>query len=382
MTRRSALSLPLAATLTVAVLSASCGGGGGGPAQPSPTSPSVSGVSPNSGTTLGGTSITVTGANFAAGASVTIGGAAATNVVVASATSLTATTAARSAGNVEVTVSVAGRSGSLPGAFTYVAPQQVNNDPPVIDRITAQGTRPNEPPNFADLGEEIVVTATVTDKEAAADQLVYDWSGTGGTFSGSGRSVRWRAPGSGATPFVSNLKVTVVDKFQTTDGGGLPITFEHRVEKTFSVKVHDSVKEVGDMATLFLTNFSKSSVPVNEVMQDFLDGCYGTEAERKQVEDNREEYTITSYTVGPPSVTVRFDGTCPVRGVPGDACSQSEVRWESTKKSNGDKEGVAGTDQVAAVYRNSRWWLCDSAFDGRRLFGAPSGTGFLQLLLR
>ena len=54
-----------------------------------------------------------------------------------------------------VTVTVNGRAGSLPNAFTYIAPQQVNNDPPVIQSVTALGLKPNEPPNFADLNEEI-----------------------------------------------------------------------------------------------------------------------------------------------------------------------------------------------------------------------------------
>ena len=39
-------------------------------------------VTPAAGTTLGGTTVTVTGTNFAAGATVTIGGAAATDVAV------------------------------------------------------------------------------------------------------------------------------------------------------------------------------------------------------------------------------------------------------------------------------------------------------------
>jgi hypothetical protein len=384
MTHRPALALPLTALLlAAALLSPACGGGsggGGGPIQPTPIIPAVTAVSPNAGTTLGGTSVTVTGANFGAGATVTIGGAAATNVVVASPTSLTATTAARAAGNVEDTVIYNCRSGILPGAFTYDAPQQVNNDPPVIQSVTALGAKPNEPANFADLGEEIDVAATVTDKEATPDHLVYEWSGTDGTFSGSGASVKWKAPASGATPFVSNLKLTVVDRFQTTDGSGLPITFEHRVEKTFTVKVHDSVKEVGDMATRFLENFSKSSVPVDEVLKDFLVGCYGTATERDDVIDNRAEFTITAYTVGPPTVTVGFGGTCSFRSRPGDACSNSAVSWTSTEKANGKSTTVAGTDQVAAVYRDARWWLCDSQFDGKVVSGAS--PRFLQLLTR
>lgn len=364
----------------VAGLAASCGGGGGGgPVQPTPILPSVSAVSPSAGTTLGGTAVTITGANFAAGATVSVGGAAATNVVVASATSITAVTAARGAGAVEVTVTVNGRSGSLPNAFTYIAPQQVNNDPPVIQSITALGLKPNEPANFADLSEEIAVTATVTDKESTPDKLVYEWTGTDGAFSGSGQSVRWRAPASGATPFTANLKLTVVDRFQTTDGSGLPITFEHRVERPFTVKVHDSVKEVGDMATLFLENFSKSAVSVDEVMKDFLVGCYGTAAERQDVIDNRNEFTITSYSVGPPSVTVKFGGTCAFRGRPGDACSNTRVSWTSISKDTGRTGTASGVDQVAAVYRDARWWLCDSQFNGSADVNA---LRFLQLLTR
>ena len=40
-------------------------------------------VSPNSGSTAGGTTVTITGANFASPATVTFGGTAAANVVVA-----------------------------------------------------------------------------------------------------------------------------------------------------------------------------------------------------------------------------------------------------------------------------------------------------------
>ncbi|PYR31928.1 MAG: hypothetical protein DMF90_24635, partial [Acidobacteria bacterium] len=42
----------------------------------------MSSVAPNSGSTAGGTAVTITGSNFAAGATVTLGAAAATNVVV------------------------------------------------------------------------------------------------------------------------------------------------------------------------------------------------------------------------------------------------------------------------------------------------------------
>ena len=59
--------------------------------------PTVSSVAPNSGPLAGGTAVTITGTNFAAGATVTFGATAATNVVVVSSTSITATTPAGSA---------------------------------------------------------------------------------------------------------------------------------------------------------------------------------------------------------------------------------------------------------------------------------------------
>src|SRR6202042_120371 len=81
--------------------------------------PTVSSVSPNNGPAAGGTAVTITGTNFAAGATVTFGATAATNVVVVSSTSITATTPAGSAGAVTVTVTVNGQSGSLTNGFTY-----------------------------------------------------------------------------------------------------------------------------------------------------------------------------------------------------------------------------------------------------------------------
>ena len=63
--------------------------------------------------------MTITGTNFAAGATVTFGGTAATNVSVVNSTTITATTPAGSAGAVTVTVTVNGQSGSLANGFTY-----------------------------------------------------------------------------------------------------------------------------------------------------------------------------------------------------------------------------------------------------------------------
>src|SRR5439155_1147651 len=72
--------------------------------------PPVSAVRPTSGTTAGGTPITITGTGFAAGATATVGGSAATGVSVVSATQINATTPAHPAGVADVIVTVSGQS--------------------------------------------------------------------------------------------------------------------------------------------------------------------------------------------------------------------------------------------------------------------------------
>ena len=95
--------------------------GGGAPINPAPT---VSSVSPSSGPTAGGTSITITGTDFLANATVSIGGTPASSVSVVNSTSITALTPAHAEGSVNVVVTnTDGQSGTKIGGFSYVAPQ-------------------------------------------------------------------------------------------------------------------------------------------------------------------------------------------------------------------------------------------------------------------
>src|SRR4029079_18037945 len=73
---------------------------GGGTLSP----PSVATISPTSGSTAVGTAVTITGSAFQAGATVSLGGVAATSPVVVNSTTITATTPAHAAGVVDVAV--------------------------------------------------------------------------------------------------------------------------------------------------------------------------------------------------------------------------------------------------------------------------------------
>jgi hypothetical protein len=80
----------------------------------------VTGISPTSGTTTGGTSVTITGSGFDSGASVTFGGVAATSVTFVSASELQAVTPTSTAGTVDVTVTNPdSQSATLANAYTY-----------------------------------------------------------------------------------------------------------------------------------------------------------------------------------------------------------------------------------------------------------------------
>lgn len=81
----------------------------------------VTAITPNTGNMNGGTSVTITGKGFFSGATVTLGGALCTSVVVTAPTSLTCTSSAHNLGSViAVVINADTKSGHLPSAFNYV----------------------------------------------------------------------------------------------------------------------------------------------------------------------------------------------------------------------------------------------------------------------
>jgi len=128
--------------------------------------PTVTAISPISGSTSGGTKVTITGANFIYGVTIAIGGNAATNVVVFSSTQINAKTPAGTVGTVDVVVTnPSSPSDTLSTAFTYIPP-------PIVTAIT-----PNSGPEFGGTkvtitGENIVSGATVAIGGNAATDVV------------------------------------------------------------------------------------------------------------------------------------------------------------------------------------------------------------------
>jgi hypothetical protein len=353
--------------LAVGLSLASCGTGAG------PSSTALTGIMPASGTTLGGTRVTITGTMFSAGDVVTIGGTPATNLSMVNSTTITITTPQHAAGPVDVAVSApGGQQAILPAAYTYVAPAPTSNAPPVIGSIVVQGrVGPREPPGFASLDETVAVSATVTDVDTPVSQLAFGWSADTGTFNGSGPNVTWTAPHTFATPGTVLLTLSVSERSPAPNDPSAPSTGGNAVSRAVPVRLHDSLREIGDLATDFLVGFSKQ-LDAAYVVRNFASDCAGAAAELSDVQKDNQQFTITSYTIGTPLTTIVFTGAagCPFRGVFGDACAQVPVEWHSTNKLTNTAGVAKGIDQVTAVLENDQWVLCASDFNSSAVSAA------------
>ena len=244
------------------------------------------------------------------------------------------------------------------------------NNVPVINAITARGTRPNEPSNFADLGETIELAAQVHDDETPADQLQYEWSATQGTFTGTGANVTWQAPDDTPTPVQVTVTLKVIEKYGQTH------QFQHEVTGTAEVSLHDSAEEVGDMSRQFLVDFSDTdNKNVDDIMRNFRqERCPNprdVQNERNDVQNHFTNFKTVSFRIGEPVVTINFGGVCPFRSRAGDACAALRAFWDAIDLRDQSRGSVDGTDFISAVYSSAdaRWWLCSSDYQGRSVSG-------------
>ena len=267
--------------------------------------PTVTSISPTSGTTAGGTSVTITGTNFVAGATVTIGGSSCTSVVVVSSTSITCTTPAGTAGaqNVVVATGVSPNA-TLAGGFTYVAPPSAPATPDLAtasdsgssstDDITSDNT-PTISVGSATNGNTVTVTATksgqtnVTCTFTATAQTGCDL----GTLVDGIWSVTAKQTNSGIdSAATSALSITVdatrptVTSFSSTKSNGT-----YGIGTTVNITATLS-EAVADGASITVTLDTGDTVVLTKATSTTLTGVYtvGTG-------DNSADLTVTSYAL-------------------------------------------------------------------------------------
>ncbi|MDO7874420.1 cadherin domain-containing protein [Hymenobacter sp. ASUV-10] len=182
--------------------------------------PTLTGLSPASGSV--GTSVTLTGTGFTSGSTVSFNGTAASSVNFTSATSLTAVVpTGATSGNVTVTTTA---GTSAPGSANYFSVTLPNNAPTALS-LSPQSVAENAGANA------LVGTFATTDPDAG-DTFTYTLvSGAGsadnGSFIISGSTLRLR----NSADYETRNSYTV--RVRTTDQGGLS------VEQDFTISITD-----------------------------------------------------------------------------------------------------------------------------------------------
>jgi uncharacterized repeat protein (TIGR02059 family) len=267
--------------------------------------PTVTSISPTSGTTAGGTSVTITGTNFISGATVTIGGSSCTSVVVVSSTSITCTTPSGTAGpqNVVVATGVSPNA-TLTGGFTYVAPPAAPATPDLAtasdsgssstDDITSDNT-PTISVGSATNGNTVTVTATksgqtnVTCTFTATAETGCDL----GTLVDGVWSVTAKQTASGIdSAATSALSITVdatrptVTSFSSTKSNGT-----YGIGTTIDITATIS-EDVAVGASITVTLDTGDTVLLTRVTATTLTGTYTVGAG-----DNSADLTVSSYVL-------------------------------------------------------------------------------------
>lgn len=119
------------------------------------SAPLIGNVFPNSGSTRGGTPVTIVGANFTPETTLTFGSLQAVTTYVNPNTLIALSPVVGAASTVDVTVNNAGQTAKLSGAFNYYAPT-----PPTVKVLSPQG------------GETLFINQTVTIRWNSSDNRV------------------------------------------------------------------------------------------------------------------------------------------------------------------------------------------------------------------
>jgi hypothetical protein len=145
----------------------------------------VTSIHPVSGSTSGGTSVTIVGSGFVSGATVTIGGVAATGVVVSGSTSLTAVTGAHATGLADVTVTIPGPSSATLAQGFFYAPPTTTTDFFTLSPCRLVDTRAGQAPALASRERRVFTITGVCGIPATAKAVAVNVTVTGAAALGN-----------------------------------------------------------------------------------------------------------------------------------------------------------------------------------------------------
>ena len=361
--------------------------------QPGPPKPES--ISRDVGSTAGGTVLIITGTDFVDGATIDIGGGAATDVVFDSSTSLTCTTPARAAGLVDIVVTnPSTAAGSLQGQGAYgyeylPAPGTIyaENHYPIGGGHSPFGTDFNTPgtayefwhtadgcggaacePTWFDFDVPIYVTGgTSTQSSAAkarkgggsegASKLVYDFTGDAienPTLEATGLYQRWYSMLPENSLAISRVTGSQIKLLLNRHGlgswlmNGIGTQFSPSFEDEYIAFINDGIKPLPP-STGFSTNATPSRTGFKilaNTWHEFQTWYFhdGTTGRTRLWIDGKEMYDCTDDRLGNNSSTAghRFEiGVAWVQG--NDGPNQTSVYIDEPALADGYIEAVGGT---------------------------------------
>jgi hypothetical protein len=243
----------------------------------------------------------------------------------------------------------ANTQGPWSSSFSFIT--NVSNSPPVIQSITPASNR-------SEVNGDVLVTAQVTDQETSPSNLVYNWTASGGSFTGTGSTVHWHAPASGA-PALFTLTLTVVENYTVTIPGGKSQTGQNQTSASIGIHVNDSTKEITNLVLTFLDDFVHSERTPEFCVRNFSDNCSGKEDELSDIESNRANFIQDPARSGASVSSITFDNAVQ----PTFSTVLAPCHFAATNKSTGVFGIANGTCRLTTVYENFNWFLCVSNFD-------------------
>lgn len=207
-------------------------------------------------------------------------------------------------------------------------------------------------------GQDITITAIVEDAETPLDRLVYKWTASAGTITGTGARATWRMP-AGITKGVDvTIALTVVDTYDAIVGNQV-VKRDFTVTATSTAfRVHDSVAEQKELARRFLLDlFGNSSIPPLDCLVDFseIGRCRkGKQDELADIERHRDDYVVLSKRI----ISQAVQSTGPDEGI-----VRSVSEFIDRRTDTGAVGTTCGVFVTTTIYDAGRWWLCESTLD-------------------
>ncbi len=194
----------------------------------------VTNITPACGTAAGGTAVTITGSNFLSGATVLIGGVAASNVVIVSSNAVTAFTPANTVGaKIVMVTNTNGKVGALTNGFTYVTALSfggLGSVTPAIEAATLNWSAGTGAVSYrvfqatASGAENFNAPVLTTNSLTAFIAPLYPGSNSPITYFFVVRAVD--GCGNGETNTVEQSLQPLLDSNKDQDGDGMPNGFE------------------------------------------------------------------------------------------------------------------------------------------------------------